>query len=133
MFRPRRPAWPVGAWPVGLLGAGLLLGLAAAGYAASMAVSSDGIGSATVATPRCTGAGLTVLQNLSGSSVVSVTVGGLPVACAGADVQATVRTGATESGGSGTVPAGGGSVTVILGSGVAVGTAEAIDVVVTGP
>ena len=112
-----------------------LLGAAGAvlGAAASVNLSSDGLGAARVAVPRCTAAGLSVFQNLSVGTVVSVTVGGLPVACGGASLQVTVSNGVTSGRGSISVPAGGGSVTVILGSAPPVTAAEQTDLVVTGP
>ena len=112
-----------------------LLGAAGAvvGSAASLNVSSDGLGAARVATPRCTAAGLTVFQNLSAGTVISVTVGGLPAACGGGTLQASVNNGITSSSGSIAVPAGGGSATVVLGSSPAVTAAEQTDLVVIGP
>ena len=103
------------------------------GAAASVAVSSNALGAATASTPRCTTAGFTVLQNLSGSTVVSMTIGNLPAACGNATVQATVNTGVANASGSAVVPAGGGSVTVTFGSAPAVTAAEQIDLVVVGP
>jgi hypothetical protein len=113
----------------------LLLSAAAAilGAAASLAVTSSTLGAATAATPRCTAAGLSVLQNLSGATVVSVTVSGLPAACGTATLQVTVNTGAANATGSAAVPVGGGSVTVTLGSAPAVSTTEQTDLVLVGP
>lgn len=103
------------------------------GAAASMSLQSDRLGAARAATPRCTAAGLTVFQNLSAGTVVSVTVGSLPAACGGATLQATVNNGLTNASGSIAVPAGGGSVTVTLGSAPAVSAVEQTDLVVIGP
>jgi hypothetical protein len=113
----------------------LLLSLAGAsvGAAASLAVSSTTLGAARVTTPRCAVAGLTVFQNLSAGTVVSVTVGGLPATCGGGTLQATVNNGTVNAAGSAAVPAGGGSVTVTLGSAPAVAMAEQTDLVVIGP
>jgi hypothetical protein len=112
-----------------------LLGIAGSvlGAAASLSLSTDMLGAATTATPRCTAAALTVFQNLSAGTVVSVTVGGLPAACGGGTVQATVNNGVTNASGSITVPAGGGSVTVTLGSAPLVTASEQTDLVVIGP
>lgn len=106
---------------------------AVVGVAASVALSSDTIGAATTTIPRCTSAGLTVFQNLSAGTVVSVTVGGIPAACDGATLQAAVNNGATFGSGSAAVPAGGGSVTVTLGVAPAVTVAEQTDIVLVGP
>jgi hypothetical protein len=118
--------------PLLILAVATLAGLTV-GAAASLPFASNGIGAARQVVPRCTNAGLTVLQNLSGSNAVSVAVSGLPASCGGATVQVTLNNGTTNSSGSGTVPGGGGSVTVTLASAVAVSTTEQIDLVITGP
>ena len=116
-----------------LLAVALLIGATCVtGYAASVALSTQTVGMARVAVPRCVAGASTVLSNLSGSSVVSVTISGLPGACGGATAQAAVNNGTTSSSGSATVPAGGGSVTVTLSTGVAVTTTYQTDVVLTG-
>jgi hypothetical protein len=113
----------------------LLLSVAGAsvGAAASLALTSTTLGAATATTPRCTNAGLSVVQNLSVSTVISVTVGGLPAACGGATLQVTVNNGTVNAAGSAAVPAGGGTVTVTLGSAPAVAAAEQTDLVLIGP
>ena len=103
------------------------------GATASLAVTSNTLGAARVATPRCTAAGLTVFQNLAAGTVISVTVGALPAACGTATLQVTVNTGVANATGSAVVPAGGGSVTVVLGSAPAVSTTEQTDLVLVGP
>lgn len=103
------------------------------GAAASLSLSSGTLGAATTATPRCTATGLSVLQNLSAGTVISVTVGVLPAACAGATLQVTVNNGVTNASGSAAVPGGGGSVVVTLGSAPAVTATEQTDLVVVGP
>lgn len=106
---------------------------AVVGAAASLSFASGTLGAATTATPRCTTAGLTVLQNLSAGTVISVTVGALPAACGGATLQVTVNNGVANASGSAAVPGGGGSVTVALGSAPAVTAAEQTDLVLVGP
>jgi len=101
--------------------------------AASLAVSSVSLGATTVATPRCTAAGLSVIQNLSALTVASISVSGLPAACGGATIQVTLNNGVTNSSGSATVPAGGGSVTVALAVPPAVTAVEQTDLVLIGP
>jgi hypothetical protein len=103
------------------------------GAAASLSFASGTLGAATAATPRCTTAGLTVRQNLSAGTVISVIVGALPAACGGATLQVTVNNGVTNTSGSAVVPAGGGSVTVALGSAPAVTVSEETDLVLVGP
>lgn len=106
---------------------------AVVGLAASVALSSNSVGAATIAVPRCTSAGLTVFQNLSVGTVVSVTVGGIPAACGGGTLQVTVNNGVTFGSGSAAVPGGGGSVTVTLGAAPAVTGSEQTDTVLVGP
>src|SRR5512141_1956480 len=111
--------------PFGIIGG---VGLATS-FAASLATAPGSIGAARIATPRCTNAGLSVLQNLSGSTVISVTVGNLPATCGNATIQVTVNNGVASASGSGTVPAAGGSITVTVGSAPAVAAGEQTDVV----
>jgi hypothetical protein len=114
--------------------AALLIALAATtAFAASLSLGGGSLGMASTSTPRCTTAGLGLIQNLSGSNVISVTVSNLPAACGSATLQVTLNNLTTSSGGSATVPAGGGSVTVTLAAAVAMATTEEIDLVLTGP
>ena len=106
---------------------------AAVGVAASLNLASSSLGAATTATPRCTSAGLTVLQNLTAGTVASVTVGGIPAACGGATLQVTVNNGVTNSGGSAVVPGGGGSVVVTIAVPPVVTASEQTDLVLVGP
>jgi hypothetical protein len=113
-------------------GVGVIAGASVA-FAASISFSSASIGAGTASTGRCTNTGLTVLQNLSGSNVASVTVGAIPGACAGATLLVSVTAGASTGSGSATVPAGGGSVTVALTGTPAATTGELTDLVLIGP
>ena len=101
--------------------------------AASLATSSDHVGAAMVATPRCTSAGLPVVPNFTVATVSSVTVSGIPAACGTGTLQAAVNNGLTSSTGSTAVPAGGGSVTVTLALAVALTATIQVDAVVVGP
>jgi hypothetical protein len=103
------------------------------GAAASLNLTSSTLGANRLATPRCTTANLSVVQNLSGSNVASVTVSGLPTACGGGTLQAAVNNGTANSTGSAAVPAGGGSVIVTLAATVPVSEAAETDIVVVGP
>lgn len=104
-----------------------------AGFAATLPFSTGSLGAAKVTVPRCTTGATSTTSNLSGTSVVSVTVGNLPAACGGATIQVAVNNGAASSTGSATVPAGGGSVTITLAATVAVATTMQTDVVMSGP
>jgi hypothetical protein len=112
----------------GLTVVGLVVGLSA-----SLTISPRSLGAARLTVPRCTSAGFGVINNLTGSNVVSVTVSSLPSACGGAAVQVAFNNGSTSSTGSGTVPAGGGSVTIALAAAVADTTFAQTDVLLTGP
>ncbi len=103
------------------------------GAAASLSLTSASLGAATVTVPRCTNAGLGVIQTLSGANVASVTVSNLPAGCSSATVQATVNNGTVNGSGSNTVPVGGGSVTITLTPTPAAATVEQTDIVLTGP
>ncbi len=106
---------------------------AAIGVAASLSFASGTLGAARTTTPRCTTAGLTVFQNLSAGTVISVTVGAIPAACGAATLQVTVNNGVTNASGSAAVPGGGGSVTITLGSAPAVTASLETDLVLAGP
>ncbi len=116
-----------------ILVAVLLAAGGAAAFAASLAATSQSLGMAAIGTPRCTAAGLGVIQNLSAATVISVTVSSLPSGCGNATLQVTVNNLLTSSSGSAAVPSGGGSVTVTLATAVAITAAEEIDLVLTGP
>jgi hypothetical protein len=103
------------------------------GLAASLTLTTHSLGAGAASSPRCATSSLAVVQNLTGTNVFSVTVGSVPAACAGATLSLTVNNGATSSGGSAIIPAGGGSVTVTLASAVGVTSAEETDLVVVGP
>ena len=103
------------------------------GAAASQAITSTGLGAAKTAVPRCTTTGLGVIQNLTASTVASVTVSGLPAGCGGATVQVAVNNGTASSSGSAAVPGAGGSVTVTMAVPPAVSATEQIDLLLVGP
>jgi hypothetical protein len=106
---------------------------AATAFAASLSLAPGSLGADQEVVPRCTAAGLGVIQNVSGITAISVTVSSLPSGCGGATLQVTLNNQVTSSGGSATVPAGGGSVTVTLAVAVAITAAEQVDLVLTGP
>jgi hypothetical protein len=115
----------------------ILLAIAVActvvGAAASLTLNSQSLAAARLTVPRCTSAGIGILQNLSGANVASVTISGLPAGCGNAAAQATVNNLTTNGSGSGTVPGGGGSVTVNLGTTPAASTTHQTDILLTGP
>lgn len=116
---------------VAILGATVLL--ASVAYAASISLGSGSLGADQELVPRCTTAGLGVLQNVTGTTATSVTVSNLPAGCAGAAIQVTVNNQVTSSSGSSTVPAGGGSATVTLAIAIAITAVEQVDLVISGP
>jgi len=113
--------------------AGACIALAAVAFAASLTFDGRSLGMDNDTVPRCTTAGLGVVPNLSGTTVASVAVSGLPSGCGGATLQVTVNNLVTSSGGSAAVPAGGGSLTVTLAAPVAITAVEQVDLVLTGP
>ena len=118
--------------PAAFLAAVAVAGAAVA-FAASLSFDGGSLGADAETIPRCTTAGLGVIPNVSGTTIVSVSVSGLPSACGNATLQVTLNNQVTSSGGSNTVPAGGGSVTVTLAAAVAITPVEQIDLVLTGP
>ena len=103
------------------------------GHASSLVVAPRSLGTSSTAVAQCDTDGFDVVQNLSGSNVVSVTVSQIAAACAGGTLSVTLDNGSTSSSGSATVPGGGGSMTVSLSSAVAADDAGEIDVSVSGP
>jgi hypothetical protein len=109
------------------------LGASSYGLAASQSETSRELGANAAVIGRCDSDGITLVQNLSGSSVTSVTVGSIAAACGSASISVTVNNGTTTRTGTGTVPSGGGSVTVTLASSIAAADDEQIDVSIMGP
>ena len=116
---------------IGSSGAVLLVVLVAAG--ATLAVTSGKVSSGSASTP-CDADGVTLTQNLSGSNVTTVTVAGIAAACGSGTVSVTVNNGTTsQSGGPTAIPSGGGSVTVTLGTAIALKDSHYVNVVLKGP
>jgi hypothetical protein len=103
------------------------------GFAANLGSASRRLGANAAPVSRCDTDGVTMIQNLAGANVVSVTVGSIAAACANGSISVNLNNGTTNSGGTGTVPAGGGSVTVTLAVAVAARDAETIQAVISGP
>lgn len=112
----------------------LLIGATALiGAAASLANGSASLGAAQAALGRCVTSGLSVLPVLSGTTWTGATVSGIPAACGGGTLQLTVNTGTTNSSGATAVPAGGGTVTIILATAQSVDANMESDLVFVGP
>ena len=107
--------------------------LSTVAFAASFAATSRTLGAAKVAVPSCDAGGFTIVQNLTGANVSSVTIGGIASACATGTLSVTVNNGTTNSSGTAVVPAGGGSMTVTLAAVVAFRQANEVDVAIVGP
>jgi hypothetical protein len=103
------------------------------GYAASLGSASRALGANKASVSRCDSDGVTIIQNLSGSNVASVTVGSIAAACATGTISVNLNNGSTNQTGTNTVPAGGGSVTVTLASAIAATQAETIQLTISGP
>jgi hypothetical protein len=125
----RRHRWFVAAFAAVALSAALAL----PGFASGLSWSSKTLGGSGATVSKCDSDGVSVIQNLSGANVVSVTVSGIAAACATGALSVTVDNATTSSSGTGTVPAGGGSMTVALTVAVPAKDAEEIDVAITGP
>src|SRR5436309_16024765 len=78
------------------------------GYAASHTVGTKTLGGTNASVAPCDADGVTIVHNLSGSNVASVTIASIASACANASLSVNVNNGSANSSGSGTVPAGGG-------------------------
>ncbi len=107
-----------------------------AGHASSLSMASRSLGANGVAVPRCASGAFTILPTLSTdgkNNVVSVTVGAIPAACATGTLNLTLNDGTTNSSGSGTVGAGGGSLTITLATPVAAKDVDQIDISLNGP
>ena len=130
MGRRRSVRW--GLWLL-VTAASVALASVSVGHAASLAMGSKSLGAQSAAVPKCDTDGFTLVHNLSVSNVVSVTVGSIAAACAAGVLSVTVNNGLTNSSGSATVPAGGGSLTVTLALPVLAADVEQVDVSVVGP
>src|SRR6266702_4651440 len=88
-----------------LIGAAVAVAIfsAVGGMAVGLATGSKTLGAATASVPPCDTNGLGVIQNLSGTNVVSVAISGLASACGGGTLSATVNSGSANSSGSATV------------------------------
>jgi len=118
---------------IGAAAVGAVVLFAIIGHATSIGTASATVGAGRAAVARCDNDGITVTQVLTGNNVTIVAVSGIAPACGGGSLSATVSNGAAGSTGVATVPAGGGSMTVALASGVAMKDTDEIDVAITGP
>jgi hypothetical protein len=103
------------------------------GFAAGLPSTSKTLGSGNTSVSACDTDGVSIIQNLSGANVVSVTIGGIAPACGGGTLSVAVDNGTVSSSGSGAVPGGGGSMTVALVAAVAAMEADEIDLTISGP
>jgi hypothetical protein len=106
---------------------------AVSGAADSLALASDQVGAASSAVPKCSTVGMAAVENVSGSSIVSVTVSQIDAACAGGTLSLTVNNGTINGSGLAAVPGGGGSITITLGSAVPFASNAGVDLLVAGP
>ncbi|HTG47743.1 MAG TPA: hypothetical protein VK646_08830 [Actinomycetota bacterium] len=102
-------------------------------FAASLPPTSRTLGAGKTAVPSCDTGGFSIVLNLTAANVSSVTIGGIAAACATGVLSVNVNNGTTNSSGTGTVPAGGGSMTVTLAATVPFRQASEVDVAITGP
>jgi len=109
----------------------VIVGSAVVGRAASIGSSSHTIGAGAAAVATCATPSFTVTEP-PGATISQVTIANIAAACAGATLSATVDNN-TATTVSQTVPTGGGSLTLTLGTSVALVAAGQVDVVLTGP
>ena len=96
---------------IGAIGFILSAWMIGSALASSLTDTSQTVGAGKAAVARCETGGVTTLYN-AGTTVTSVIVSNIASGCAGATMKVTVNNHTTTSSGSGTVPAGGGSLTV---------------------
>src|SRR4029077_18470517 len=101
---------------IGTTAIGAVVLFAIVGHATTIGTASTTVGAGRASVARCDTDGLTVTQGLTGSGVTVVPAAGVAAACGAGALSATINNGTTSSTGFGTVPAGGGSMTVTLAS-----------------
>ncbi len=84
--------------------------------AASLNRTTNTVGAGNASVGRCDTDGVTTVYGLNTTNVTSVIVSNIASACGGATMKVTVNNQATTSSGTGTVPGGGGSLTVTVSS-----------------
>ena len=124
-MRPR--IWMVAAVVVGAVA------FVAIGHATTLPDASRQLGTNQAAVAHCDTDGVTIVPNLAGANVVSVTVGQIAAGCGTGTLSVSVNNGSANSTGSVAVPAGGGTVTPALASTVPVVDSMEIDVSISGP
>lgn len=120
-------------WSIGM--AAVIMMIAAAitfGLAASLLFGSQTFAGGSAAVAPCDSDGVSVVRTLSGTNVVSVTVGGIASACGNGALSVTVSNGITNVSGSAVVPAGGGSIVVTLATPILATEAMTTDLTIVG-
>ena len=112
---------------------GAIVFSAVVAHASSQSTGSRRLAANAATVTRCDTDGVSVLQNLSGANVISVTVGSIVAACGNGTLALALNNGTTSSSGSAAVPAAGGSVTVTLAAAVAAKDADEVDIAISGP
>jgi hypothetical protein len=104
------------------------------GHATSLSISgSKSLGSSNATVAKCDTDGFTVVYTISGANFSGVTIGQIASACGGASLSATINNGTANSTGTGTVPAGGGSLAVTFAAAVPAKDSTQLDISVNGP
>jgi len=110
----------------------VVAGSAVVGRAANLGGTSHTIGAGTASIVPCATVGITMTET-GGATITSITLTNIPAACGGAALVATFNNNAAAtSTASGTVPAGGGSMTLTLSASIALTDASQVDIVMTG-
>lgn len=113
----------------------LMTAAVSTGFASSQLMTARGIGTASAAVPSCDTDGMKVVPdaNVTGTTVVSVTVSAIASACGAATISIHLSSGTASANGSSTVPAGGGSVTVAMSPAIAPSDSMQSDLTLAGP
>ena len=102
-------------WKIGLaVGLIVLSWTVGSALAASMSDSSRTLAAGNATVARCDTDGVKTVYVLTTTNVTSVTVSNISSGCAGATMKITINNQVTTSSGTGTVPAGGGSLTITV-------------------
>jgi len=120
-------------WLIGV--AAVIVTIAAAfsyGLATNLSFGSRTLASSRATVAACDSDGLSVVRALSGTNVVSVTVGGIAAACGNGALSLTVSNGMTSTSGTAVVPAAGGSVLLTLATPILATDAMTTDLTIVG-
>jgi len=106
---------------------------AASAHASSVTIGAKTLAANSAAVSSCDTDRVTIVPNLSGANVVSITMGSIDAACGGGTLSIAFSNGTTSSTGSGVIPGGGGALTVTLAAAVAAKDSAQVFTTIVGP